>query len=126
VNPWLAAHWLRRLTDAIARWTCRRPHRVSLSGVFVDLHAFHTDPIMGEGRHAHVWRVTAYYPARPWRDKRSPKAALTEVLGVWQGQDLPTDLWADEALAGAVARLMANCVGVRVERAEGFVAEVWL
>jgi hypothetical protein len=40
-----------------------------LSYVFADLTAWHTDPIMDEGRHQHTWRVTAFYNATPFREQ---------------------------------------------------------
>ncbi len=95
-----------------------------LSYVWADLTAWHTDPHMGEGRHQHTWRVTAYFPARPFRDGRVLKAALVTVLGAWQDADLPPQLWAAEELAVAIWRLLGNCCGVRIERDEGFGAAV--
>lgn len=99
---------------------------IGYSGVTLQLMAQHVDPHMDEGEHAHVWSVTAFYPSEPFRDLRSQQAALAEVLGVWQGTNLPPELWSGEALATAVARLLANCIGCRVTRPEGFEAWVWL
>lgn len=99
---------------------------MNLSYVWVDLTAWHTDPnpdpTINEGRHQHTWRVTASFDAAVPRDARSMKASLALILGPWQGRDLPADLWRGEDLARAVLQLHGNadCVGVRVERAEGF------
>ncbi len=98
-----------------------------LTYVWADLTAWHTDPIMGEGRHSHTWRVTAFFNAEPFRDGRSLKASLSLILAAWEGQDLPPELWAAEDLAAAVLQLHGNadCIGVRIEREEGFGAEAW-
>lgn len=96
------------------------------SGVTLQLMARHIDPHLDEGEHEHVWSVTAFYPSEPFRDLRSQQAALATVLGAWQGTTLPRELWAGEDLARAVAQLLANCIGTRVTRPEGFEAWVWL
>lgn len=96
--------------------------------VSAELHAFHTDPILKEGRHDHHWKVTAFFKADPFRDARSLKASLEGLLAGFQGKDLPAELWATENLAEAIARLHGNadCQGVRMERGDGSGAEVWL
>lgn len=85
------------------------------------LTAWHTDPLGSEGRHSHTWKVTAYFRAEPFRDKRALKASLRMILDAWEGRDLPSALWADEAIALAVLQLHGNadCIGVTVDR-EGF------
>lgn len=98
-----------------------------LTYVWVDLMAWHTDPYMGEGRHSHTWRVFAYFEAEPFRDGRSLRASLSIILSTWQGQDLPRELWAAEDLAAAILQAHGNadCIGIRIERTEGFGAEAW-
>lgn len=98
----------------------------SFSGVTETLTARHVDPFMGEGKHEHTWTVTAFYPSEPFRDLRSQKAALRELLAAWQGTTLPPGLWAGEDIARTVSTLLANCIGCRVTRAEGFEAWAWL
>lgn len=102
-----------------------------LTYVWADLTAWHTDPHLGEGRHQHTWRVTAYFNSAPFRDGRSLKASLCLILAPWDGADLPPELWASEDLAAAVLAAAvlqlhgnADCIGVRVEREEGFGASV--
>lgn len=92
------------------------------------LRAFHTDPIMDEGRHEHVWHVTAVFDGASFRDARSLKGSLRTILDAWEGKDLPAELWSAEALAAAVLQLHGNadCIGVKINRSEGFGAEVWL
>lgn len=98
----------------------------TFSGVTEALTARHTDLLMDEGEHEHTWLVTTFYPSHPPRDMRSQKAALRQVLDNWQGTTLPANLWAAEDLARTVAQLLANCIGARVTRPEGFEAWVWL
>lgn len=100
----------------------------SLTYVWADLTAFHTDPIGEEGHHAHTWRVIVYFRSKPLRDGRLLKAALVEVLAPYEGKDLPAAWWAAEDLAFGVFQLLAEqrCVGVRIEREEGFGALVGL
>lgn len=89
---------------------------------WVDLNAWHTDPHLDEGRHAHTWRVTVYLAPEYFVDLRAVKAALALILGAWEGTDLPPELWSDRQLAEAVFGMWGNglACGVRVERAEGF------
>lgn len=94
--------------------------------VDVDLHAFHTDPIMGEGRHAHVWNVQLIWNGEPFRDARCLRAALTEFLSPYQGKDLPPEWWAAEDLAKACLALgTGDPIGCIVTR-PGFQARVFL
>ena len=95
--------------------------------VSVDLQAWHTDPILGEGRHEHTWIVKAWFAADPFRDQRSLRASLSAILDAWQGRDLPPELWAAEDLAAAILQAHGNadCIGVTIER-PGFGAEAWL
>lgn len=99
----------------------------TLTGVTETFTAKHRDPVMDEGLHEHTWAVTAFYPAEPFRDGRCMKMALREVLSHLQVDGiLPPELWSGEAIAATVARLLANCIGARVTRPEGFEAWVWL
>lgn len=100
----------------------------ALTYVWADLTAWHTDTLMDEGRHQHTWRVTAYFNAMPFKDGRSLKVSLKSILATWEGGDLPPNLWAAEDLAEAILHLHGNgdCIGVRIEREEGFGAEAWL
>lgn len=95
--------------------------------VSAEFSAWHTDPLMDEGRHAHVWKVTIYWPPKPFRDGRSMRVALQALLDVWAGADLPPEMWSDHDIARTVLLLLGNgdVRGVRVERAEGFGAVVW-
>lgn len=97
------------------------------TAVTEDLRAFHTDPHMGEGRHAHVWHVTAVFDGAVVRDARSLKGSLRLILDAWEGRDLPPDLWAAEDLAAAILQCHGNadCIGVTISRDEGFGAEAW-
>lgn len=99
----------------------------TLTYVRADLTAWHTDPIMDEGRHLHTWRVRAYFDGSKFKDGRSLRASLMTILSAWQDKDLPQSLWAGEDLAAAIMHLHGNsdCIGVTVEREEGFGAEVW-
>lgn len=101
-------------------------HRRALSYVTEPLTAHHRDHLLQEGRHQHTWMVTAYYPSEPFRDMRSQKAALRLFLDALPdaNDDLPAELWSGEAIARAVL-VLASCVGAKVERAEGYGAEVW-
>jgi hypothetical protein len=89
-----------------------------LSWATEPLTAWHTDPHMGEGRHQHTWLVSAFWPSKPLRDGRSIKASLRAILDIWEGADLPPELWASEDLAAAVLQLHGNGLvcGVKVER----------
>lgn len=95
-----------------------------LSGVSVSLSAWHTDTAMDEGRHHHIWHVTAWWRAVPRRDARVLHQMLKGVLSVWEGGDLPAELWAAEDLATAIMRLVPECVGVDISRAEGYHVQV--
>lgn len=96
----------------------------SLSGVTEPLTARHNDPLGLEGEHQHTWLVTAFVPSEPRRDARALKAALRMFLDALPAV-LPPELWAGEDIAKAVL-VLANVVSVRVVRAEGFEAQVWL
>lgn len=98
---------------------------ITFSGVSVDLIARHVDPHMSEGEHGHVWTVTAFYPFADHVDLRSHRAALAEVLRDLQGVVLPPELWSGEALIRRVL-VLANCIGARVTRPEGYEAWAWL
>lgn len=93
-----------------------------LTGVSVDFAARHTDPMMGEGEHAHVWRITTWFPAEPFRDGRALLGQLRMVLDGWPDETgvLPGELWSAEAMAKALMAVLNNCVGVDIDRAEGF------
>lgn len=102
-----------------------------LNYVWDHLRAFHTDPYMDEGRHTHTWKVIVFTSAKPFRDGRSIRASLRTILDVWEGKDLPPELWSDHdlacyVLASTIWRIHGNadCCGVRVEREEGFGASV--
>lgn len=97
-----------------------------VSYVFEYLHAWHTDPHLGEGRHDHRWKVIAYFPIEPWRDGRSLKTSLRQILDVWEGRDLPPELWSAEQLARAILQAHGNadCCGVQIDRREGFGVKV--
>lgn len=97
----------------------------SFSGVTVLLTASHTDPHMDEGTHEHTWAVTAFYPFARHVDLRSQRAALSLILRDLQGTVLPPELWSGEALLRRVL-VLANCIGARVTRAEGYEAWLWL
>jgi hypothetical protein len=96
--------------------------------VSAELRAYHTDLVLDEGRHEHCWKVTLFFKADPFRDARSLRASLAQVLEGFQGKDLPDALWRTEDLAEAIARLHGNadCQGARLERPDGCGAEVWL
>ena len=100
------------------------PGLQGLTGVTEMLTAKHRDLILDEGLHGHTWAVTAFYPAKPFRDGRALKASLRVLLDALPGADgiLPPELWAAEDIAKRVL-LLANCVGARVVRSEGF--EAW-
>jgi len=91
------------------------------------LTAKHRDPHLGEGLHEHTWAVTAYWPSEPFRDGRALKAALRHFLDALPDAsgELPPELWSGEAIAKAVL-VLANTVGARVTRSEGYEAQVWL
>lgn len=90
---------------------------MDLSWATERLTAFHTDPIMDEGRHSHEWKVSVFWPSTPFRDGRAIKVALGALLAGWQGKDLPAELWSSEALAAFVFRVFpANIVGASVAR----------
>lgn len=93
------------------------------AGVTELLTASHVDPIMGEGLHEHTWAVTAFYQLKPRRDGRAIKAALRVFLDALPSV-LPPELWAGEDIAEAVL-VLANVIGCRVTRPEGFEATVW-
>jgi hypothetical protein len=95
------------------------------ASVDVDLRAFHTDPHMHEGRHEHVWNVRLVYDGEPFRDARCFRAALTQFLAPYQGNDLPEEWWAAEELAKAVLCIgTGDPIGCIVSR-DGFSADVW-
>lgn len=85
---------------------------MNLSGVSCELQAFHTDPIMDEGEHWHVWTIVAWWPSEPWRDGRALAHALTVVAeglapyGANDARWLPKELWSGEAIAAAVMSLL--------------------
>jgi hypothetical protein len=100
----------------------------NISGVTASMTAFHTDPYMNEGTHQHTWHVTAFYPAKPFRDGRAIKAMLGKVLSVLPDENglLPDRLWSQEDIAKAVLQLMTGSVfGVRITREEGFETWIW-
>lgn len=92
----------------------------------VDLTAFHTDPHMDEGRHAHTWNVQAVFEGAPFRDGRALRGALAHLLSGFQGNDLPEELWSGEALAAFVLNTLGtgDPIGCIVRR-PGFQAEAW-
>lgn len=93
----------------------------------VDLRAFHTDPHMDEGRHEHVWNVQLEYEGAPFRDGRAFRAALTQWLEPFQGQDLPPEWWSGEALASAVLSTLGTGDPLAcIVRRPGFEAEARL
>ena len=73
------------------------------SAVDVDLHAFHTDPLGGEGRHEHVWNIKLVFAGEPFRDQRLLRKALEVFLEPYQGKDLPW--WSAEEIGRAVLTL---------------------
>jgi len=89
-----------------------------LSWATESLTAWHTDPIMDEGRHSHCWQITVFWPLEPWRDERSVRSSLRRILEVWEGRDLPPELWSSEALAKAILQAHGNAdvCGIKVER----------
>jgi hypothetical protein len=96
---------------------------ISLSGVSFDLTAHHVDPIMDEGRHLHVWTITAWWPSEPWRDGRALRHSLRVVCEGLAPEnehffrELPAELWSGEAIAAAVMEvLMPPPVRVDVDR----------
>lgn len=95
--------------------------------VDVDLRAFHTDPHLGEGRHEHVWNVQAVFDGSKFADGRALRLALANLLFVYQGADLPPELWSGEAIAQFVVNVLGtgDPIGCVVTR-PGFVAEAWL
>lgn len=99
----------------------------ALTGVTEYLSAEHDDPVGLEPRHAHIWAVTAFFPSEPFRDGRCLKGALRTVLDALPADGvLPPELASGEAIAAAVAHVLANCIGCRVTRPEGYEAVVWL
>lgn len=103
---------MREITTAAI---VRRPYVES------ELRAFHTDPHLAEGRHAHTWRVRLYFDAKPFRDGRAMEVALAAFLAPFQGTDLPPALWAVEDIAEAVLRCVGtgDPTGVDVWRCDG-------
>lgn len=99
------------------------PSSRAYTGVTELLTASHVDPLLGEGLHEHTWSVTAFYPSDPPRDGRALKAALRLFLDALPTV-LPPELWAGEDIAKSVL-VLANCIGARVTRPEGFEAWVW-
>lgn len=97
------------------------------SGVTETLTAKHFDPLMGEGWHEHTWTVIAWYSSEPFRDMRSQKAALRQLLAALPNGngEMPPELWSGEAIARSVL-VLANTIGATVTRPEGYIAEVWL
>lgn len=95
--------------------------------VDVDLRAFHTDPYLGEGRHEHVWNVQAVFDGIKFADARALRLALANLLSVYQGADLPVEMWSGEALAQMVVDVLGtgDPIGCVVTR-PGFAAEAWL
>jgi len=89
---------------------------VTLIGVAGSFTARHIDPHLGEGEHEHTWRVIAWYPTEPFRDARALRAAIGQLLAIWDGTLLPSELWSGEALAEKITHLLANCVGADVVR----------
>jgi len=89
------------------------------------LTASHRDLIMDEGLHEHTWTFWAWFDAEPFRDLRALRGALVTLLSHYQGKELPPEMWAGEAMAEMFAKLLANCIGVTVER-DGYRAEAWL
>lgn len=73
------------------------------SAVDVDLRAFHTDPLGGEGRHEHVWNIELEFAGEPFRDQRLLRKALETFLEPYQGKDLPW--WSSEEIGRAVLTL---------------------
>lgn len=98
--------------------------------IFVEavLDAFHTDPILDEGRHRHAWRVRLYFEARPFRDGRALQKALEEYLAPFQGRDLHPEMWATESLAETILLTLGtgDPIGCVASRDDGPGAEVWL
>lgn len=93
------------------------------TAVDVDLRAFHTDPVGGEGRHEHVWNVQLVFDGVPFRDGRLLRKALEVFLDPYQGADLPW--WSGEEIARTVLVLgTADPVGCIVTR-PGYRAEAW-
>lgn len=91
------------------------------------LNAFHTDPHLGEGRHAHTWRVRLYFTAEPFRDGRAMKVALDQYLAPLQGGDLPPEMWASEDIASVILRTLGtgDPLGVEVWRCDGAGCAAW-
>jgi hypothetical protein len=77
-----------------------------------------------EGEHWHTWTVKAWWSAEPPRDGRVLQSLLKGVLAGWQGTTMPAELWSGEAMARALMGLMDGCVGVEIDRPEGFHASV--
>jgi hypothetical protein len=97
-------------------------NRVAVSA---QLTASHRDLIMDEGLHEHTWTFWAWFDSKPFRDLRTQRVALETVLAPYQGKELPPEMWAQEDMAEMFAKVLANCIGVTVER-PGFRAECWL
>jgi len=98
---------------------------ISRVAAIATLTALHRDLIMDEGLHEHTWTFTAWFHGKPFRDLRSQRSALRQVLAPYQGVELPPEMWAQEDMAEMFARLLCDCVGVSVSRAD-YLAEVWL
>lgn len=98
-----------------------------LTCVDVDLRAFHTDPYLDEGRHEHVWNVQAVFDGTKFADARALRTALANLLSVYQGKDLPPELWSGEDIARMVVSVLGTSdpIGCVVTR-PGFQAEAWL
>lgn len=87
----------------------------ALVGVSGSFRAWHDDPLGLEGRHEHVWEVTAWFAPPNRVDARCYLAALRTLLERWNGTVLPPEMAWNEDIARVVGTL-ANCVEVEVRR----------
>jgi len=94
---------------------------VNLSGASVNVTAWHLDGELDEGWHEHVWTITAWWPAVPWRDGRAIAGAIrTATETCISAEDgirrWPAAMWTNESIARTLL-VLANVVRIDVDRA---------
>lgn len=97
-------------------------------GADVKFAAYHFDGQMSEGWHAHDWTVTCWTKFPPWRDLRTLRVAMLQVVEAIAPEELPGERriarwrWTNEAIAEAFLTL-ANVKFVHIDR-DGFHARL--
>ena len=98
-------------------------------GADVNFSAYHFDGQMSEGWHPHDWTVTCWAKFPPWRDLRTLRAAMQQVVDAVAPEGPPGERriarsrWTNEAIGEAFLTL-ANVKWVWIDR-EGFHARLW-